>query len=115
MKKKKKQQKTGMGKCVATAILYPLIAVIIAFVKFNSGEVVETAFYASMACSALAALITLISGLYFIILPLPYVSLYWYGAAKERSGLSVLIYVLLILGLLALSMFFVFGDVSMFF
>ena len=111
MEQEYQEERKGMGKCVATAIIYPLIAIIIAFVTYNNGGIIDMAFYASVACSILAAILILWSGFYLVILPLPYVSLYWWGSAKARGGFANFLFFLLIIGLLALSMFFVFGDI----
>ena len=75
-----------------TAIIYPLIFVILAVLLFNQGETTIVGMIVAILMDIAAAVVILLGGFYFLIIPLPYIYFFKAGCLKDdlSTGKKVL-------------------------
>jgi hypothetical protein len=96
-----------LGKVILTAIIYPLIVLIIALIAASSNIVILNIL--SIACAILAAICIFISGVYVLVIPLPIITYYRFGTHQNRFP----IWLRIVCGILAL--IFLFLTVTIFY
>ena len=69
--------------CYLTAIVYPLLFIILAVLLYNWGETSIIGMIAAIIMDIAAAIIIILGGFYFWIIPLPYISFYKVGCLKQ--------------------------------
>lgn len=72
----------SMVGCYLTAIVYPLLFVILAVCLYNWGETSIIGMLAAIIMDIAAAVIIILGGFYFWIIPLPIISIYKVGCLK---------------------------------
>ena len=78
----KEKKKNGLN--IATAIIYPLIMLIVNFALFKNGSLDLIPFIISILSCIGSSIFTLLSGFYFIIIPLPIIFLFKFGNQKPE-------------------------------
>lgn len=91
-----------MGKCIATAIIYPLLVIALSIFLFAIHETSVWGMIATILCCIGGAFCIIYGGFYLIIIPLPIIFLFKYGCVKpylplgQRVILGLLSFVLIL-------------------